>query len=463
MKSFLSIWSLSLALLIVSDVVLAQPVDPAQTVATAVAVEGTAFVARSGGRKAILARGSSLRVGDAINTTRNSSVRVQFTDGGETVVRPESTLVVEKYQFRKEVPSEDNVLLQLLKGGIRSLTGAIGKRGNVDAYQLRANTATVGIRGTDFSVRLCQQDCNESGHASHSNSATPVAARAVQVQGAAQVSHEGSAMKALTVGQALYSGDVLQTQLNSYVMLVFSDNARITVNPFSQIAIAEYANVGQAADAANQGVSRMIIDMFKGGMRFATGLIGKTNPAKVKVRTATATVGIRGTVFDVVCAPGGSADSASASSLGDMPCSGSIFVQTREGAVTLGGTTGEPIVLPAGQSGRVSGPDLPARSLQVMPEYFQTIDTPEPEKYPANIEALFGSRVEPDASAGVFVTVHSGKILLAQADKDILLDAGESAFASPRAVPIRLQSVPPILDRDPFLSSGMFKANMCRR
>jgi hypothetical protein len=61
------------------------------------------------------------------------------------------------------------------------------------------------------------------------------------------------------------------------------------------------------------------------------------------------------------------------------------------------------------------------------------------------------------------LTVHEGRVVLAQAEKDILLDAGESAFAGRAAVPVRLQSVPPILDRDPFLSTGMFNANMCRR
>lgn len=460
MKPFLTSLSLLAGLALAPCLASAQTVVPTPAVATAAAVDGTVFVTRGGGRQTILARGSSLQLGDAINTTRNSTVRLKFTDGGETVVRPESTLVVQKYQFEKEAPTQDNILLQLIKGGIRALTGAIGKRGNADAYQLRANTATVGIRGTDFSVRLCQQDCDETGDAAHRNSATPVAARAVQVHGVAKVSRGGGPLVALVEGQPLYSGDVLQTQLDSHVVLAFSDGARITVNPSSRMGISEYSH---DAKPDSKGIGSMIIDMFKGGLRFATGLIGKSNPEKVKVRTATATIGIRGTVFDVVCAPTGSADGASPADLSDMPCGESLFVQTREGIVTLSGTQGAPVVLPAGQSGRVSGPDVPARTLQVTPNYFRTISTPEPEKVPVNLESLFGLSAAPDTSAGVLLTVHEGRVVLAQAEKDILLDAGESAFAGRAAIPVRLQSVPPILDRDPFLSSGMFNANMCRR
>ena len=45
------------------------------TVATATSVEGTAYVTRADGRQSILARGSALGVGDALSTSRNTTVR----------------------------------------------------------------------------------------------------------------------------------------------------------------------------------------------------------------------------------------------------------------------------------------------------------------------------------------------------------------------------------------------------
>jgi len=432
----------------------------APAVATVAAVDGTVFVTRPDGRQSVLARGSALQVGDAINTTRNSSARLKFGDGGETVVRPESTLQVQAYHYQAEQPAQDNLLLRLFKGGMRALTGAIGKRGNADAYQLRTSTATVGIRGTEFSLRLCQNDCSEeSGKGTVSNAGTPVAARAVQVRGSARVSRNGAAMVALTEGQPLYAGDVLQTLVQSHVVLVFSDGTRITVNPTSQMGIPEY-DLDKSATAKASG--NMVIDMFKGGLRFATGLIGKLNPERVKVRTSAATIGIRGTVFDLACAGSGSADGAAEAGMGEMSCDESLFAQTREGLISLSGQQGEPVLLVAGQSGRVNGPNTPARLLPGVPQYFREQATPLPEGMAADLDALFGVQMQ-DTGNGVLLTVHEGRVVLAQAELAVVLDAGESAFAGATGAPVRLLAPPPVLDGDPFLSSGMFRPNMCRR
>lgn len=78
-------------------------------------------------------------------------------------------------------------------------------------------------------------------------------------------------------------------------------------------------------------------------------------------------------------------------------------------------------------------------------------------------EQLFGTEAAADPGVGVFVTVHEGRIVLAQGPTGLTLDAGESAFAGQSLVPIKLFNAPSVLDRDPFLSSGKFSANMCRR
>jgi hypothetical protein len=39
------------------------------------------------------------------------------------------------------------------------VTGLVGKRGNRDAYKLTTTTATIGIRGTQFDLRVCQANC----------------------------------------------------------------------------------------------------------------------------------------------------------------------------------------------------------------------------------------------------------------------------------------------------------------
>jgi hypothetical protein len=416
------------------------------------------FVTRADGTQALLTRGSSLRLGEIINTAKNSTVRLKFGDGGETLIRPESALIVKEFRYAKETPAEDSMILRLIKGGLRSLTGAIAKRGNVNAYQLQVSTATIGIRGTDFSARLCQQDCVEAPQSTHRNGGVPVAARVVRMSGRATVTSAG-ASRQLMQEMPIYPGDTITTDLDAYVLLVFRDNARITVNPSSQFVLTRYGYDLKP----NAEPPSMFVELLKGGLRFATGLIGKTNPRLVKVRTATSTIGIRGTVFDLVCGPTSSSDAGTESELGSMPCEQSLFAQTREGAIALSGDVGAEVIVAKGQSGRIDGPQSGARQLAAPPDYFRTLKAPEPESFSANLDQLFGAELNPDSAAGVFVSVHEGRVVLAQSASDITLDAGESAFAGQSMAPVKLFSSPDILDRDPFLSAVKFSSAMCRR
>ena len=50
------------------------------------------------------------------------------------------------------------MVLTMLKGGLRSVTGLLGKR-NREKVSLTAPNATIGIRGTHFGMLLCQGDC----------------------------------------------------------------------------------------------------------------------------------------------------------------------------------------------------------------------------------------------------------------------------------------------------------------
>jgi hypothetical protein len=75
------------------------------------------------------------------------------------VLRPDSQLKIESYKFVEAKPAEDSVVFSMLKGGLRTVTGLIGKRGNKDAYELKTFTSTMGIRGTQFDLRVCQGNC----------------------------------------------------------------------------------------------------------------------------------------------------------------------------------------------------------------------------------------------------------------------------------------------------------------
>ena len=116
-------------------------------------LSGTLSVQRANGQVGVLAERSSVSVGDVITTQRDSYAQLRFTDGGQVTLRPETQVKVESYAYDEGRPERDSFAMQLFKGGLRSLTGLIGKRtANRSAYRMVTSTATIGIRGTDYSA-----------------------------------------------------------------------------------------------------------------------------------------------------------------------------------------------------------------------------------------------------------------------------------------------------------------------
>lgn len=116
-------------------------------------LSGTLSVQRPDGSVRVLAERSDVFVGDVISTERDSYAQVRFTDGGRVTLRPNTQVKIEGYSYEEGRPDRDNFAMQLFKGGLRSLTGLIGKRGNNrNAYRMVTSTATIGIRGTDYSA-----------------------------------------------------------------------------------------------------------------------------------------------------------------------------------------------------------------------------------------------------------------------------------------------------------------------
>lgn len=435
------------------------PAPAAPSAATAMAVEGTAYVVRADGRQSILARGSALGVGDALSTTRNSTVRLRFTDGGETAVRPESRITVQAYSYNNDAPQSDNLVISLLKGGLRAITGSIGRRGNIDAYRLNINTVTVGIRGTDYTARLCENDCAPVAIAQNTrpNSSPPVIARVMLARGTVTVDRESRQLE-LPQGGALYATDKVSTTPGGFAVLAFRDDTRLTLNSGTQLSLTQYSY-----DANQAARGSMLFRLISGGLRVATGLIAKAAPGQVRFQTNTATVGIRGTVFDLACGKENAEENPPPADLTDLSCDNSLFATTKVGEITLAGADGREITVPAGQSGLVPVASGAARALTATPTFFNTIDTPAPETVPVNLEQQFGTVQPPADSNGFFLMVREGKVVVAQAGQSLQLDAGESAFAGQSVPPVRLATPPAIIDRDPALANTAFNLNVCRR
>jgi len=116
---------------------------------------GTVSAQNPDGKVRVLAKDSVLMPGDIVLTEKGSSVRLRFGDNSMVTLRPGSRLVIENFSYDEAKPASDSLVLNLVKGGMRAVSGAVGKRGDQDAYRARTNAGTIGIRGTDYAVMQC--------------------------------------------------------------------------------------------------------------------------------------------------------------------------------------------------------------------------------------------------------------------------------------------------------------------
>src|SRR4051812_14816172 len=131
-------------------------VHAAEVVGRVLLAGGDAFAVRDG-KDVRLAFNSPIEFKDILRTGPASSLQVRFVDDSLISVRENSEFAIEEYQFGAK-PEEQRSFFRLVKGGFRAVTGLIGRTNNAN-YRVRAENATIGIRGTDYAVRECRGDC----------------------------------------------------------------------------------------------------------------------------------------------------------------------------------------------------------------------------------------------------------------------------------------------------------------
>jgi len=114
-----------------------------------------------------LAKGDAVLDDDTVATGEASRAQILLTDGTKIALRPLTRLRIDEYAFagatdssgRVVTTSGDRSVATLLKGGFRTITGAIGKD-DESAYEVRTPVGVLGIRGTDYAAVLCTGDCD---------------------------------------------------------------------------------------------------------------------------------------------------------------------------------------------------------------------------------------------------------------------------------------------------------------
>jgi hypothetical protein len=104
------------------------------------------------GAERTLTRGTELDNGDVVRTN-NGRAQIRFTDGSYVSLQPNTEFGIRDYRYEQKTDGSERGFFGLLKGAMRTVTGAIG-RINRDRYQIATPTATVGIRGTGGVIQV---------------------------------------------------------------------------------------------------------------------------------------------------------------------------------------------------------------------------------------------------------------------------------------------------------------------
>lgn len=420
---------------------------------------GTVFILKTDGKKKIVAPGSAIDEGDSIQTEADSTARIRYSDGSQMVIRPNSVIAIKNYHYDENKPEKDSFVMGLIRGGLRQITGFIGKRGNQDAYQLRSASSTIGIRGTDFTARVCDDDNCEVKKSTARDVAnqTGLAGKLTEIRGKVSVLPTNGVRRDLAIGSAIYQNDLIETTANSHASILFTDETRVVLPENSSFRVGNYRYLKNAPEKG-----QVLFNLVKGAFRIVTGLIGKAAPKNVAIGTSTATIGVRGTTFDLACVPAGLASPANYSGTGAL-CGEGLLTSTRDGAISITTEDGNSSVFNAGQSAYLAGANQTPQILEGTPVFIQQLPGPLPEQILVDIPATFGIDGSSLSASGLFVTVSEGRVIISQGASTLLLNAGESGFASGSTNQLQRLNTPPIfLREDERESQQIFGFRTCR-
>jgi hypothetical protein len=199
-------------------------------------------------------------------------------------------------------------------------------------------------------------------------SAAPSAGVAQFTVGDVNVRRADGGTSPLTKGKDIESGQAILTGASGRAQVRFTDGGLVSLQPNTEFKVANYV------DKADPKEDRFLVDLLRGSMRAITGLIGKRNRENYKVTTTTATIGIRGSGFNVGYNP-----------------DGSLGVTTELDAIEVcnaGGCVG----LTAGESVRViNNTDAPVRT-----NVRANVPTPAPERDPVTVGDKVNDQGKPD-------------------------------------------------------------------
>ena len=132
----------------------------ATSVGKAIISIGKVFTTNKEGVETKLKRRGKVFEGDTIKVGKKSRLQLRFIDNQLVVLKANTVFRIDEYKFKDKNDNNKSAALTLLKGGMRSVTGLIGKSAR-DKYKVRTPVATMGVRGTHYILQVCNSDCGD--------------------------------------------------------------------------------------------------------------------------------------------------------------------------------------------------------------------------------------------------------------------------------------------------------------
>ena len=110
-------------------------------------------------RERAVSRHDPVYAGERLRTgTPRGRAQVRFVDDGLIKLSPGTEFAIDEYREPETDDDSGRAVMSLVEGALRKISGRIGSR-DEDEYEMNTPTATVGIRGTDYSLEYCDEDC----------------------------------------------------------------------------------------------------------------------------------------------------------------------------------------------------------------------------------------------------------------------------------------------------------------
>ena len=250
----------------------------------------------------------------------------------------------------------------------------------------------------------------------------------IAAQGTLTAVDQNGKSRELTRRSQFYANETLKTGSDSQAQLRFKDRALMTLKPNSELNIGQY-HFGGVEDPSNTAVMKLVA----GGFRTISGSIGKSNKSAYRIETPAASIGIRGTDYELI-----------------ISIDGKLFAAVHAGGITIVNDLGD-LDLGADSDylfAEVSTGNTP-KGLDELPDVFKVQDGEKKELTEEQKELLQKKLAEKEDKLMELLAAFSSDAGLN--DGDLQLSIFDEALANDNSIDTRID--PDLLEQ---LKSGRY-------